>query len=190
MITGQQLKQIAPTVKNAGVYAPLLAELMPKWGIDTPARQQAFLAQLLHESGAFKYVREIHDGSNYEGRTDLGNIQPGDGKRFRGRGLIQVTGRTNYKACSLALFKDLRLLKQPELLELPRYAVESACWYWKSRELNTIADLPDTWTKIVERKDGKTVTYTKFQWLTKKINGGQNGILEREMYYARAKQVL
>jgi putative chitinase len=190
MITGQQLKQIAPTVQKASVYAPLLAELMPKWGIDTPQRVQAFLAQLLHESGAFKYVREIHDGSNYEGRLDLGNSQQGDGKRFRGRGLIQVTGRTNYKACSLALFGDQRLLKTPELLEQPRYAVESACWFWKSRDLNSIADLPDTWVKVVERGNGNTVTYTKFQWLTKKINGGQNGYAERLHFWQKAKQVL
>lgn len=190
MITGQQLKQIAPTVKSASVYAPLLAELMPNWGIDTPARQQAFLAQLLHESGAFRYTREIASGEAYEGRMDLGNSQPGDGKRFRGRGLIQVTGRTNYKACSLALFKDLRLLKQPELLELPRYAVESACWYWKSRELNSIADLPDTWIKTIARKDGTVKQYTKFEWLTVKINGGLNGYAERLHFWQKAKQVL
>ena len=146
---------------------------MTEFGIDTPARQAAFLAQVAHESGSLRYVREIADGSAYEGRADLGNIEPGDGPRFKGRGLIQITGRANYRTCSKALYgDDETLLQHPELLEDVVPACRSAAWFWWSHGLNSFADVGD------------------FREITQVINGGGNGYNERWTYYQRAKTVL
>lgn len=173
MITLEQLKKIIPYAgPRAGVFLVPLNDSMAEAGIDTPAREAAFLAQIAHESGSLRYVREIADGKAYEGRADLGNTQPGDGPRFKGRGLIQITGRANYRACSLALFGDERLLDRPELLEDVTQACRSAAWFWKSRGLNTLADSG------------------AFKAITKAINGGLNGYDERLAYFQRATGVL
>lgn len=173
MITIEQLKKIIPYAgPRAGVFLGPLNDAMAEAGIDTPARESAFLAQIAHESGSLRYVREIADGKAYEGRADLGNTQPGDGPRFKGRGLIQITGRANYRACSLALFGDERLLDHPELLEGVTPACRSAAWFWKSRGLNALADSG------------------AFKAITKAINGGLNGYADRLAYYQRAKGVI
>lgn len=172
-LTVAQLKQIAPAVndKGAETFLPYLNKY--RGNVDTPLRFAAFLANILKESGCFKYVREIADGSAYEGREDLGNIHPGDGKTYKGRGLIQVTGRVNYAACSKDLFGDEKtLLQTPDLLATPENAVRSAYWFWGSKKLNEIADKPD-FIKVVKR-----------------INGGTNGLAERQEYYKRALAVL
>ena len=191
-LSGKELKIIAPSTNAAAcnIYPILLCELMPKYEINTTQRVQCFLSQLAHESGCFVYTREIASGIAYEGRADLGNTQPGDGKKFKGRGLIQVTGRNNYKECSRALFGDDRLLTNPALLEEPRYATESACWFWKSRGLNEIADKPDSWTTVVRKGTPREAVYNKFQYITYRINGGQNGYSDRLAIYNRAKQVI
>jgi putative chitinase len=143
---------------------------MAEFDINTPARQAAFIAQIAHESGQLRYVRELASGAEYEGRADLGNTMIGDGIRFRGRGLIQVTGRANYKACGAALHLDLILF--PELLEQPMYACRSAAWFWKTRGLNELADAGDQ-VKI-----------------TRRINGGTKGLAERLAYFELAKKVI
>lgn len=172
-MTLDQLKRIMPAAKSrAAIFLPYLSAAMEEYEINTPKRQAAFIAQLAHESGSFRYVREIASGKAYEGRVDLGNTEPGDGVKFKGRGLIQITGRANYKACSMALFGDERLLESPVLLETPTEACRSAAWFWKSRSLNNLADLG------------------KFISITKRINGGTNGLADREAYYKRAKEVL
>lgn len=191
LISKEQLKKIVPYISANALetFTPHLNALLPKYHINTPQRVAAFIAQVAHESGSFKYVREIASGKAYEGRKDLGNIYEGDGVKFKGRGLIQITGRSNYYACSIALFGDDRLLKNPDLLATPTYAVESACWYWSSRNLNDIADKPEDWkTFATIRKVRKE--YTKFQWLTIKINGGLNGYEDRLQLYNRALTVL
>src|SRR5258707_58804 len=112
-----------------------LRDAMREFSIDaSPEREAAFLAQIAHESGELRYVHEIASGEAYEGRHDLGNTEAGDGVRFKGRGLIQVTGRANYAACGLAL--DLPLLFHPELLESPDNACRSAAWFWDKHGLN------------------------------------------------------
>jgi putative chitinase len=191
-ITPEQLKAIVPNISkdSLATYVPLLNEILPKWEISTPQRIQMFIAQVAHESGSFKYTREIASGNAYEGRQDLGNVFPGDGKKFKGKGLIQITGRSNHQSCSLALFGDNRLLTNPDILATPHYALESACWYWKTRGLNELCDRPEDWEKSILRKDGQTKTYTKVQWITRKINGGLNGIGEREEFYERAREAL
>lgn len=174
MITLDQLKAVMPCVKTAQVilYLQPLNAAMAEFQIDTPARQAAFLAQLAHESGSLRYVRELASGAAYEGRADLGNTEPGDGVRYKGRGLIQITGRANYLACSRALFGDDRLIDQPGLLELPGAACRSAAWFWWGHGLNTLADAG------------------QFEKITRRINGGTNGAADRLAYYAKAKEAL
>lgn len=173
-MTLDQLRRIMPHAGTLRIsaYADHLAAAMYEFGIDTPARQAAFLAQVAHESGSLRYVRELASGDAYEGRADLGNTEPGDGRRFRGRGLIQITGRANYRDCSRALFGDDRLLTSPELLEDPRAACRSAAWFWRSRDLNPLADVG------------------AFRAITKAVNGGFNGYDDRLAYYERAQAVL
>ncbi|WP_426076527.1 glycoside hydrolase family 19 protein [Janthinobacterium sp. PSPC3-1] len=170
-LTLAQLQAIMPLARARVVtFLPALNASMVEFGINTPTRQASFLAQLAHESGQLLYVRELASGAAYEGRKDLGNTQPGDGVRFRGRGLIQVTGRSNYAACGKALGLDL--LAQPALLEQTVNACRSAGWFWQSRGLNALADAGD---QIA---------------VTRKINGGTNGLAERLAFFKVAQKVL
>lgn len=173
MVTLEQLKKIIPYAgPRAGVFLAPLNNVMTEFGIDTPAREAAFLAQIAHESGSLRYTAEIASGALYEGRADLGNTEPGDGRRFKGRGLIQITGRTNYQACSVALYGDTRLLQEPQLLERVEDACRSAGWFWKIHGLNALVDAGD------------------FPHITRRINGGLNGEDERLALYDRAREVL
>jgi len=138
--------------------------------IDTPERMAAFLAQLAHESGEYRYMEEIADGSDYEGRLDLGNIEPGDGVRFKGHGPIQITGRYNHLACGLALGLDL--IAEPRLICQPEHGTASACWFWNSRNLSPLADRG--WFKAI----------------TRAINGGYNGLFDRRSYWDRNRSIL
>ena len=170
-LTLAQLLKIMPLARTRAVaFLDPLNAAMAEFSITTPARQASFLAQLAHESGQLVYVRELASGAAYEGRKDLGNVQPGDGVRFRGRGLIQVTGRSNYAACGKALGLDL--LAQPALLEQAINACRSAGWFWQSRGLNALADAGD---QVV---------------VTRRINGGTNGLAERLAYFKVAQKVL
>ena len=184
-MTAKQLKHIAPyiTEENLKIFVPLLNESLWKYGIDLPERLCCFISQVAHESGSFNYTEEIASGEAYENRVDLGNTQPGDGIRFKGRGLIQVTGRSNYAECSKWLFNDIRLLESPVLLSQPKYAVLSAIWYWVKKNLNYYADKPNTWTK-----EWRGRPYFKFEYITILINGGLNGLKDRYGFYQRAKQ--
>lgn len=142
-----------------------------EFDITGSARLAAFLAQIGHESGGFVYTREIWGPTpaqqRYEGRRDLGNTQPGDGSRFRGRGLIQITGRANYRAVAAGLGIDC--VNRPELLEEPRNAARSAAWWWANNGCNALADSGD------------------FHALTRRINGGTNGLSDRMERWERAK---
>jgi putative chitinase len=130
-----------------------------------------FIAQIGHETASFRYAEEIASGSAYEGRSDLGNTQPGDGKRFKGRGLIQLTGRANYTAYSKDSGVDY--VAKPELVASdPFVGVDVACWFWNKNGINKLAD----------KDDVKAVT--------KRINGGYNGLDDRIEYLVRAKAVL
>lgn len=181
-------------------YCAPLNACFSKYGINTRLRISAFLAQVGHESGRLSQVVENLNYSAdalrrtwpsrfmpelaiqvarqpdrianivYGGR--MGNVELGDGWKYRGRGLIQITGRDNYAACSKALFGDDRLLRNPELLEQPEWACMSAAWFWDSRGLNSLADKGD----IVG--------------ITKKINGGANGLEDRKALYEKALKVL
>jgi predicted chitinase len=158
-----------PADKASAYLAPLNAA-MREAGITTPLRMAAFLAQLAHESVELRFFQEIANGAAYEGRVDLGNTQPGDGPRFKGRGPIQLTGRLNYRSAGAALGLDLE--QHPELVATPDIGFRVAGWFWTTRHLNAKADVGD------------------FDGITRSINGGLNGKASRDRYYAAAKQVL
>ncbi|MFP2899495.1 LysM peptidoglycan-binding domain-containing protein [Corallococcus sp. 4LFB] len=171
-VTAAQLRRIMPNLSQAKAeqYLPHLNKAMAEANINTPRRKEMFLAQLAHESGELRYMEEIASGAAYEGRKDLGNTQPGDGKRYKGRGPIQLTGRANYRAAGKALGIDLE--GHPERAKDPDVAFRIAGWYWQSRNLNSYADAGN------------------FREVTRRINGGYNGLASREMYYRRAQNVL
>lgn len=198
-ITEQQLLQILPNAgRQAGVFVPVLNTAMSKYAVVTPKRIAAFIAQIGHESGHL--TRQVENLSysaeglmkTWPSRFDLplatgaarkpekianivyagrmGNIASVDGWKYRGRGLIQITGKDNYRRCGEALGLDL--INCPERLEQPQYAALSAAWFWSVNGLNTLADAGD------------------FRTITQKINGGQNGAADRAEIYARALKVL
>ena len=171
-MTRQELKRIAPYARdsNIDIYTPLLNKYMGQYGINTKARKAAFLATILHESGSLTYTEEIASGLAYEGRKDLGNIEAGDGEKYKGRGLIQLTGRYNYSVASTVTGIDF--IKNPELLSEPDNATRVSCWWWHSKGLNKLADKGD------------------FRRITKIVNGGYNGLTNRLYFYNKAKEVL
>lgn len=171
-LTLEQLKAISMS-KNELILQqvlPALNETLSKYEINTPIRVAHFLAQVLHESAAFRYFEEIASGKAYEGRKDLGNINEGDGMKYKGRGIIQITGRANYTLISQDLGVDF--VNNPKTLADKKWAVVSAGWFWNKRKLNAIADTDD------------------FIKVTKRVNGGTNGLEDRRRYLLKAKTVL
>jgi putative chitinase len=190
VITLDQLKKIIPYAgPRAGFFLAPLNDAMDEFGIDTPARQAAFLSQVAVESGSLRYVSEIASGAAYNGRKDLGNTKPEalriaalygstPGPFWKGHGLIQITGYDNHLACGQALGLDL--LNHPELLEEPINAARSAAWFWKEHGLNKWADAGDCdGVSDVINKGRKTAPI-----------GDANGYQERLAFYQRAKEVL
>lgn len=183
MLTLSQLKFMIPYSfqEDREKFLEPINQTLEEFNITTPLRVAAFIAQITHESGSLQYVEEIADGSAYEWRRDLGNLEDEaltaahsvgatTGKFYKGRGLIQVTGFFNYRKCGQKLGLDL--VNQPELLCSPLNAVRSAGWFWDDRHLNKYADVK------------------QFKAITRIINGGYNGSKEREANYERCKKVL
>ena len=152
-----------------------------EFGINTRLRKAAFLAQVCHESSSFQFMEELAGGGAYDNRRDLGNLEPiaieaantngtTAGRFYKGHGPIQITGYYNHKKCGEALGIDL--INHPTLLIRPEHGCRSAGWYWDSRQLNELADLQD------------------FKQITRRINGGYNGLEDRTQYYQRALKVL
>ncbi len=173
--TAEKLQGIyihAPGVTVARFFPPLVAG-MASAAITTPLRRAHFLAQVGHESGELRYTEEIASGAAYEGRADLGNTQPGDGPRFKGRGLIQLTGRANYIAFGKSCSRDLCTPPaQDSIATDPTLAVQAAIWFWQTHNLNALADKDDVLA------------------LTRRINGGTNGLDDRKRLLARARWFL
>lgn len=171
--TREKLQVVMPRAlpkKIDRCYEPLVTG-MKKYKINTPLRAAHFIAQIGHETASFLYMEELADGSQYEGRADLGNTQPGDGKRFKGRGLIQLTGRANYVSYSKDCGTDY--VANPAAIATDPFAnVDVACWYWHKRKINQLADQDDV------------------KAVTKAVNGGFNGLDDRMDYLYRAKAVL
>ena len=180
MLTDSQLSQIMRNLSQSKRlrYLEPLNEAMQKHGITNLLRTAAFIAQLAHESGEFQFMEELWGPTKAQNRYEppsdlakrLGNTQPGDGKRFKGRGPIQITGRFNYKKYGDLLGVDL--IKEPERAATPEIGFATAGLFWERNGLNELADAGD------------------FKAITQRINGGQNGALERERFFERAKLVL
>jgi len=182
-MTLEQIKETTcSSLANAQKFMEFINDTCERFGIDTPARQLCFLAQTGHESGSLYFTEELASGQAYEGRKGLGNIQPGDGVKFKGRGLIQITGRLNYTKVGNALGVDF--ISNPTLLggknitecsdEQLRNAAMSAGWFWSNRNLNAIADNINIASTI---ETGSNLS--SFILMTKKINGGTNGLPDR-----------
>lgn len=161
--------------KVADVYVVLMNRYAAEFGITTRLRWIHYLSQVAHESCELKYNKEIASGKAYEGRKDLGNTQKGDGVKFKGRGLIQITGRKNYTDYGDYLREKgmvVDLKNNPELLEKHPGDVKSSMWFFATHGCLVLADRDD------------------FLGVTKKVNGGTNGLKSRQKYYERAKAVL
>jgi len=173
IVTLDQLKYIMPRASNDNLNKFLIPIniTLDKFNIKTPLRIAAFLSQVAQESGSLLYTEELASGVAYEGRKDLGNIKKGDGIKYKGRGLIQITGRANYEEVSKSM--DVDFIEQPELLKTTVWASLSAGLWWNKRaaKLNTAAD----------NKDIKKIT--------KIVNGGTNGLTERTQFYNRALKI-
>lgn len=175
MITEQTLRQMMPAAgARLDSHLPFIGPTLQNGCIDTPVRIAAFIAQLAHESGEYRWMEELADGRAYEGRADLGNVLPGDGPRFKGHGPIQITGRANHRACGQALGIDAEA--NPLLLTQPRYGTAAAVWFWtignNRIDLNLLADRG--W----------------FKTITRVINGGYNGLSDRRQYWDRNRALL
>lgn len=152
------------------LYLNLLKTALPKYQVNTPLRIAHFLAQIGHESMSFVYTQEIASGAAYEGRKDLGNIKKGDGVRFKGRGLLQLTGRDNYGSYGKYIKKDLLKLGNEQIIATtPKYALDVSLWFWGNRKLNKYADNDN------------------LKAITRRVNGGYNGLSDRDLYLKRAK---
>lgn len=169
-ITIDRLRRLAPRGRP-DILAAVAAGggVLDQYDITTPSRIAHFLAQIAHESAGFRTTEEYASGAAYEGRKDLGNVKPGDGRRFKGRGLIQLTGRANYQAYGERLGVDL--VRSPERAAEPALSLRIACEYWRAKGLNGLADRDDV------------------VGITKRINGGTNGLADRKALLAKAKAI-
>lgn len=169
------LKRVMPTAgARADTFSVWLGEYMADFAIVGDLRTAAFLATIAEESGELRYTKEIWGPTpaqeRYEGRLDIGNTEPGDGKRFMGRGLIQITGRANYQAAQDALGVDY--VEDPTQMQSPAEASRTACWWWQTHGCNALADIPD------------------FKAVTRRVNGGLTHLDRRTAYYERALAAL
>jgi putative chitinase len=178
-IDGQVMFEVAPrfsgskAARQAEIIAeisPVLALTLASYGIDTRLRIAHFLGHTCHESADFRTTEEFASGEAYEKRRDLGNTKTGDGPRFKGRGLLQLTGRANYRDLGKVLKIDLEA--NPHRAAEPELSLMIACEYWKKRKINLDCDRDD----IIA--------------VTKKINGGLNGLEDRRNYTRKAKAAL
>lgn len=163
---------MAPNSKDA-ITLPLakyLNQYMGQYELNSHLRICHFLAQAAHESAGFRTLEEYASGAAYEGRKDLGNVKPGDGRRYKGRGIFQLTGRANYNSIGKKLGYDLE--NNPDMAATPEISVLTALEYWKSRNLNALADKDDV------------------EGITRKINGGLNGFADRKSYLSSAKKII
>ena len=190
MILLDDLQAICPRTKSGrlAVFVEPLNDAMMEFYINTPEREAPFLAQLAQESGGFIYVHELASGAAYEGREDLGNTEPGDGPRFRGRGLIQITGRTNYRNCGAALGVDL--LVAPELLETPDLAARSAGWFWTVGAGLNLSRAAKAFGVLEGVNLNDLADKGDFKGITLAVNGGLTHYSERLAFWVKAKETL
>lgn len=178
-VDGDFILQVAPKFTGAKASAqkeivaaisPVFAATLDSYAINTKLRIAHFMGQVTHECAGFRTTEEFASGAAYEGRADLGNVHPGDGKRYKGRGLLQLTGRDNYRRIGKILKIDLE--DEPLLAGDPVISLRIACEYWKGRKINSPADDDD----LLE--------------VTRRVNGGLNGLDDRSTYLKKAKTAL
>lgn len=171
-ITREEILRICSGVyrKNLDSFVRDFNRWAAEFGVTTPLRAAHFIGQVLHESGCLKYTEEIASGRAYEWRQDLGNVYKGDGVRFKGRGYLQITGRANYQAYAKSKWCNGDLMSHPEWLAKSPGNVKASLWFWWKNNLNALAD----------RDDCKAVT--------RKINGGLNGLKFRVDWTNKAKR--
>ncbi len=196
-ITADILKAIAPgskktNYKHLAGLALWMNHWFPVFEIDTKGEVCHLLAQCAHESDSFNTMEEYASGKAYEGRKDLGNVKSGDGTRYKGKGLIETTGRRNYMELDAyyhKYFSDRKIsfVASPELLKEPEYAVWSACLFWDIRSLNDTANRSDAdkiWVKRLARN------LAPIEYISYRVNGGFNGLASRIIFYERAKEII
>lgn len=168
MITVADLRKVAGKAARKDILDAIVEMapiVLPRYDITSPQRMRMFFAQMAHESDGFKTTEEYASGAAYEGRDDLGNVKRGDGKRYKGRGLFQLTGRANYQKFGDRM--GINLVEQPALAASPKLSFEIAAEYWRLKKLNVLADKGD------------------FVGVTRKINGGTNGLADRKVWLAK-----
>lgn len=190
LITEEHLASIAGTkTKLMPALVQWLNHYCPQYEIDTPQEYAHFLAQACHETDHFRTLREYASGKAYEDRVDLGNKHPGDGVRYKGRGIFQTTGRANY--LQLGIRKGARdfFVNSPEFLEEPEHAVWSACEFWRMRSLNDPANHPDE-AMLKKKFKGTIIDVPPVEYISMTINGGRNGLKDRIKFYSVARSIL
>ena len=179
-INQAQLRRAVPEVCREEIdsFVASFNQWAIHFGLTTPKRVVHYLAQVFHESGALRYTEEIASGEKYEWRKDLGNTQPGDGKRFKGRAYIQLTGRFNYEKFNKFDLCMKDIVNHPE--EVAKFPLNqiASMWFWQTHKLNEVADLDDG------GKIGEDIVTR----ITRKVNGGINGLSQRKLYYRRFKK--
>ncbi len=188
MTIGQLSQAAGSSTSSANLFLPFITDTCTQFQINTPIRQVCFLAQVGHESGGLFFTEELASGAAYEGRKDLGNTQKGDGIKYKGRGLIQITGRSNYTL--LSTFFNADFVNNPTLLggknvnkcspDQFKYAALSAGWFWNTKDLNSLADKIDITKDITLQAN-----MANYIAITKKINGGTNGLQDRVQRYTK-----
>jgi putative chitinase len=175
-VDAQTMREVAPTFSGAQAASQakiiaeagaVLAATLESYAITSRLRIAHFLGQTCEESAGYRTTEEFASGKEYEGRTDLGNTQKGDGPRYKGRGLLQLTGRANYADYGKALGVDL--VNNPTLAAQPALSLKIACEYWKRHNINADCDRDDV------------------QAVTRKVNGGLNGLADRIAFTQKAK---
>jgi len=171
-VTADRLRMLTPTAKPwiLAALTDSFAAVVGPYGILANQRRLChFLAQAAHESAGFRTLEEFGGATywgRYEGRADLGNTSSGDGVRYHGRGIFQLTGRANYRAMGGKI--SIGLEDEPHLAAEGDVSLRTACEYWKSRRLDVPADSND------------------IREVTRRINGGFNGLADRQTYFRRA----
>jgi putative chitinase len=168
-MTPKELSKLIKT-KYPEQICKAINDTFAKYNINTPLRQRHFLAQIFHESGGLIYTTELSTGAQYENRKDLGNIYPGDGRKYKGRGFIQITGRFNYEKLSKDFGIDF--INTPEKLAQNPFNMLSAGWFWNLKKLNNWADK------------------NNIEKITRLINGGLNGFEDRKKWFTKISCVI
>lgn len=173
LITKKQLAYVW-SVSESSISDAVISDLnrcLNLFKINTPSRIRHFISQISHESGAGKWMKELASGDSYEGRSDLGNTQPGDGRKYKGGGFIQLTGRANYTAFS-KFMNDPKIMNGVDYVA-STYPATSAGFWWHNNNMNDLCDKNPSVEQI-----------------TRRVNGGLNGIADRRYYYGRCVNII